>query len=210
MSTERLIESLERRAQPVTLGQAPRLVAAAALAGLVGAVTLLSFTLGLGPALHPLPLFGLKIGFSLSSVGLAALQLTRLAYPEGATRAPLGLLLGPFVLLAAAGAFGLLTRPPADWPLILLHASWLECLLAIPLIALAPFLGATLVLRRYAPTHLRRTGAVAGLFAGAASAAAYALHCQATSAAFVALWYGLSVLLCGLLGALAGPRLLRW
>jgi len=42
------------------------------------------------------------------------------------------------------------------------------------------------------------------------SAAAYALHCVDDSLPFVALWYGGTILLCTLAGAVLGPRLLRW
>jgi hypothetical protein len=61
-----------------------------------------------------------------------------------------------------------------------------------------------------APTDLRRTGALVGLAAGSISAAAYALHCVDDSLPFVALWYGGTIVLCTLAGAVLGPRLLRW
>jgi hypothetical protein len=61
-----------------------------------------------------------------------------------------------------------------------------------------------------APTDLRRTGACAGLVAGSISAAGYALHCVDDSMPFVAFWYGGTIALCTLAGAMLGPRLLRW
>jgi hypothetical protein len=51
---------------------------------------------------------------------------------------------------------------------------------------------------------------LAGLAAGGISAFVYVLHCTDDSLAFVALWYGLTLALCTAVGALLGPRLLRW
>jgi hypothetical protein len=74
-----------------------------------------------------------------------------------------------------------------------------------------PALAATLaLLRQRAPTRLRAAGAAAGLFAGALGAAGYALSCTEESAAFVAVWYTLGIVLSTALGALLGPRVLRW
>ncbi len=61
-----------------------------------------------------------------------------------------------------------------------------------------------------APTNLVRTGAVAGLIPGGVSAIAYVLHCADDSIPFVAVWYGGTIGLCTLAGAVSGPRLLRW
>ena len=69
---------------------------------------------------------------------------------------------------------------------------------------------AHLGLREGAPTNLMRTGAIAGLVAGALGAAVFAFHHPGGSVPFIALWYGGSILLCALVGAILGPRLLRW
>ena len=63
---------------------------------------------------------------------------------------------------------------------------------------------------RLAPTRLTLAGALAGLFAGGMGAFVYAFHCPETAAPFVALWYSAGILLTTALGALLGPRLLRW
>lgn len=72
-----------------------------------------------------------------------------------------------------------------------------------------PFALIVWAVRQAAPTNLVRTGALAGLAAGGVSAAAYALHCNANSLPYVALWYGGTIMLCTLAGAALGPRLLR-
>ena len=61
-----------------------------------------------------------------------------------------------------------------------------------------------------APTNLIRTGVFAGLVSGDISAIAYALHCTDDSLPFVAIWYGGTIVLCTVAGAILGPRLLRW
>jgi len=91
---------------------------------------------------------------------------------------------------------------------------WATCLLCIPLFAVVPFTALIFALREGAPTNLTRAGAVAGLVAGlvsgGAGATAYAFHCAEESVPFIALWYGALVAICGVIGAVLGPRLLRW
>ncbi|MFO1333443.1 MAG: NrsF family protein, partial [Rubrivivax sp.] len=56
----------------------------------------------------------------------------------------------------------------------------------------------------------RAAGFAAGLLAGAIGALAYALACTEMAMSFVAAWYTLGILMVGALGALLGPRVLRW
>ena len=82
-----------------------------------------------------------------------------------------------------------------------------------PLVILTalPTLAATFwALRRLAPTRLTLAGAGAGLFAGAAGAFVYSFHCTEGAAPFIAIWYTLGIVLTVAIGALLGPRLLRW
>ena len=46
--------------------------------------------------------------------------------------------------------------------------------------------------------------------AGAWAATLYCLHCPESSAMFVLTWYSLGIAFTTLLGALVGPRILRW
>jgi hypothetical protein len=93
---------------------------------------------------------------------------------------------------------------------MILGTEWAMCAFCIPLFAVIPFAALIWALRRGAPTNLRRAGAIAGLVAGALGAVAYAFHCPDDSIPFVALWYGAMVGLCALIGAILGPRFLRW
>ena len=72
------------------------------------------------------------------------------------------------------------------------------------------FGGLLLALRWLAPTRLRAAGAAAGLAAGAWAACLYCLHCPETAAPFILVWYSAGITLATGLGALLGPRLLRW
>jgi hypothetical protein len=49
-----------------------------------------------------------------------------------------------------------------------------------------------------------------GVAAGAAGAAAYALHCAETTLPFLAVWYTLGIGAAGLIGGVLGRPLLRW
>jgi hypothetical protein len=66
------------------------------------------------------------------------------------------------------------------------------------------------VLRGGAPSNLGVTGFIAGIAAGASGAWVYSWFCTENGLPFVTLWYSLGILLTGAIGALLGPRLLRW
>ena len=87
---------------------------------------------------------------------------------------------------------------------------WRLCLLCIPLNAILPFAAIILAMRQFAaPTQLTPAGARAGLAAGGISSFVYALHRRGDSLAFIAVWYGLMIAACTLVGAFLGPKLLR-
>jgi hypothetical protein len=76
--------------------------------------------------------------------------------------------------------------------------------------AAVPFAILIAAARQGAPTNLTRTGALAGLVAGALGAVAYAFHCPDDFLPFIALWHGGGIAFCAAVGAVLGPRLLRW
>jgi len=77
-------------------------------------------------------------------------------------------------------------------------------------LSLPVFVVAIGLLRRMAPTRLRLAGAAAGFVSGAVGALVYSLHCPELAAAFLSVWYALGMLIPTVVGALLGPRLLRW
>lgn len=65
-------------------------------------------------------------------------------------------------------------------------------------------------MRGLAPTRLALAGAASGLLAGALGALVYALHCTEIAAPFLGIWYVIGMLIPTAIGALLGPRMLRW
>ena len=65
-------------------------------------------------------------------------------------------------------------------------------------------------MRGLAPTRLKLAGAAAGFTSGAVGAVVYCLHCPEMDAPFLGFWYLMGMLIPTAVGALLGPRLLRW
>ena len=213
MRTDDLIATLSRDVPAVPRHAFGRRIALGMGLGGVATLLLIVATIGvrpdLGAAMRGFP-FWMKWAYT-ASLGLVAVAATmRLARPEGA-RAPLIWAMAvPVLLLAGIGIAELAHTPPADWVRMWLGASWQYCPWLVLLLALPIFAGLLWSFRRFAPTRLRLAGAAAGLAAGAWSATLYCLHCPEVSALFVLTWYSLGIGLAAGLGALAGPRLLRW
>jgi hypothetical protein len=143
-------------------------------------------------------------------ISAGTVLLTKLIRPGQDGRKSYAIILLSFLLLGLAGAGALLLRRPAAWGHSVMGTDWTMCVLCIPLFASIPFAALIWTLRQGAPTHLRRAGATAGLVAGAIGAVAYAVHCPDDSIPFIALWYGGMIAACAFVGALLGPRVLRW
>jgi hypothetical protein len=213
MKTEELIDLLSTNIEPVDTQKADRTLQIAIVAGLVLALLTCIVTLGVRPDLNNPAVFGfllVKIGFGVVVIILGWHLLLKHARPGGENHSRIFLAGVPFAALMALAAVNLISVPASHWGHMIMGERWLGCLLSIPIIAVVPFAVITWAVRMAAPTNLRRTGALAGLVAGGISAAAYALHCPDDSLPFVALWYGGTIVLCTLAGAVLGPRLLHW
>ena len=213
MKTDELITMLASGAAPVESDAGARRLATALGWGLFGATLLMALMLGvrhdLAQALR-MPMFWMKLGVPVLAA-LAALQLARrLGLPgTGAGRAPL--LLSALLLLAWAGAALMLLMDSAQaWTPLVFGATWKTCPFNIAMLSSPIFIAAFWAMRGMAPTRPAQAGAAAGLLAGAAGAAVYALHCPEMAAPFLAVWYVLGIAIPALLGAALGPRLLRW
>jgi hypothetical protein len=211
MKTDDLIDLLAREAGPAPRAVALRRLGPGAFAGLLASAALAAGWLGWVPMAlfsEPAPWFKLAYAAALALAGgwLAA----RLGQPLARLRGPLLALL---LVLASALGVGLAAwwlTPEAERLAGVLGHSAAQCpwnVLALSLPALAAALWA---LRGLAPTRPAAAGAAAGLLAGALGAAGYALSCTELGLGFVATWYTLGVAMAALLGALLGPRLLRW
>jgi hypothetical protein len=213
LNTEQLIDALSRGVRPVSRhAVAKRVVFGIAAGGLV-AMILVTAALGIRPDLG----FAMQ-GFSFwmkwtytASLGVAALYaITRLARPIPVALRGLWLLAVPALVLAGIGLGELARTPSSEWLAIWLGTSWMHCSWRVLSLAAPVFAGLLWSFKRFAPTHLSAAGAVAGLAAGAWAAAVYCLHCPEVSAIFVLTWYSLGIALAAGIGALLGPRLLRW
>lgn len=181
--------------------------------GTLASLLLMVATLGVRPDLVEatrLPMFWVKLAFA-ASLALASLTTAaRLARPGVFLgRAPTALL-SPVVALWLVGLVSLVIAAPEQRATLLLGESWSLCPVLIATLAMPVFIGTLWTVAGLAPTRIALAGAASGLLSGAIATLVYALHCPEMAAPFVALWYVLGIALPTLLGALLGPRLLRW
>ena len=214
MRTNDLVALLSTNLEPVDRKAVVRTLYVAIAAGSIVAFGVAVVGLGFRADLMTagaLMFLAVKLAFAIGIVGLALLYLTRLARPGGERKISSALLVAvPFLVIMVLAAISLESAPQSHWERMIVGDEWLECLLSIPIIAIVPFALSIWAVRKGAPTNLSRAGAFAGLIAGGVSATAYALHCRDDSLPFIAVWYGGTIVLCTLAGALLGPRLLRW
>lgn len=212
MQTSELIEKLSSELSPVNGRSVGYVMLGALGSGIVLAVATVWLAYGVPLDLansHDFGLLVLKLVFTTSIVVITFSALLKVARPGQASWLALVFLFLPFVAIAVLSVPDLMSFPDAWRNGATIGRVWPECLLLIPAIATAPFALLIWALRKAAPTHLRRAGALAGFLAGGISASAYALSCQ-ESLAFVACWYTSAIVICAIVGALLGPRLLRW
>lgn len=213
MNTETLIASLSESLRPVRRGAVGiRLMAGIFVGGIV-AIVILSLTLGFRPDLWLAmqgPTFWMKWGYTVSLAAAAIYVTSRLARPDPGRLRGLWLLAVPVLVLAGIGVVDLAQTPRAQWLAMWLGTTWMVCPWFVLALSAPIFVGLLWSFRQLAPTRLRAAGGAAGLAAGAFAATIYCLHCPEVSAIFVLTWYSLGILLAASIGALVGPRLLRW
>jgi hypothetical protein len=213
MKTDELIEVLATNLEPIKGGELRNTVMIALAVGAAAAFCLVLAMFGL-PAASPGGEFSLlkilALAFTLGLVAAGASLLIKSARPGEPGRKLLVLMGLLFVAIFVAALVTLVLTHPAAWGGMVFGPQWAACLVCIPLFAVAPFASLVWALRRGAPTSLVRTGAIAGLVAGAMGAAVFAIHQSGGSIPFIAFWYGGPILVCAVVGALLGPRLLRW
>jgi hypothetical protein len=122
---------------------------------------------------------------------------------------PLGIIVPVLVMWILAG-LALQATPQQAHMRMILGNSALICPFLITLSAVPVFIAYLWILRSFAPTRLRLAGAAAGFAAGSIGALLYSVHCAELAAPFIGTWYLLGILIPTTIGALFGPRLLRW
>lgn len=212
-TTEELIARLSGDTRAVPPHAAARRLVAAVAVGAAGAMLALTLTLGqpfLGTAEIGVTDYGVKLAFTAALVLITVRLLIRAGRPDSRRTGAAAWISAPVLLLAALAGLGL-SRTPADaQAAYILGATWTTCLPSVIAFSVPVFVALLVAFRRLAPVDLTRAGTLAGLTAGATSAAVYALHCPETSPAFVFVWYGLGIAMTGLAGRVLGPVLLRW
>lgn len=213
MNASQLIDQLARDLTPVPRHAVEQRIVAGLVGGAAITVLLVILWLGirpdLGTALYSAS-FWMKWGYTLSLALLAIGATMQLARPEAAGLRWLWPIVVPVLLLLGIGVAELLRTPSSLWLSMWLGGSWSSCPWKVLALAAPIFLGLLWSFRRLAPTRLRLAGFAAGVASGAVAAMAYCLHCPETSAVFVLTWYSLGILLAAAIGAVVGPRLLRW
>ena len=212
METDQLIRTLAadnaHRARPVGSVLALSLLLAAPVS-----IAIFVAELGVRPDVMTAmrnPFFDLKFAVTLALAIPAIAISLHLSRPEASLRGWAWLLLIPVGLLVAGigGEMMMPQRPPMMTRLVGRNA-W-NCLTSIPLMALPLLVAALLGLRHGAPTRPAVAGAIAGLLSAGLAATLYASHCTDDSPLFVATWYTIAAALVAAIGALAGPRVLRF
>jgi hypothetical protein len=213
MKTDELIDMLGTNIEPVKGGQLRDTLLIALAVGAVAALCLMLAIFGAPAEALGGEYFGLKVlalAFTLGLVAAGASFLIRAARPGEPGRRPLVLIGLLFLAILSAGGGALVLTHPAAWGGMVFGPQWAVCLICIPLFSIAPFASLIWALRKGAPTNLTSTGAITGLVAGALGATVFAFHDPGGSIPFIVLWYGGPIVLCALVGAILGPRLLRW
>lgn len=209
--TSALIRNLAREAAEEEPSQGLRFNRLLMLAA--GFSLLLSIALALGifgirPNL-PDVLVGAPFLFKFATMLLLAgggLALVRRAGEPDAAGSAWTMLVPGFLVLAMG-----LALDGSGFPLFGRHGGAVpSCVGAIVLLSLPALAAALGVLKRGVPVRPLRAGLSAGFLAGTIGGAAYAFVCKNDGALFVAIWYGLAIVIVAALGALIGRKALAW
>jgi hypothetical protein len=211
MKTDALIDLLARGAGPAPRALAARRLSPAAVAGLLVSAGIAIAWFGAIPAqMFATAVPWTKMAYA-GALALAAGWLTaRLSRPAASIAQPRRATALVLLAMAVVGGVSLVSTAPGTRLDAILGESWSTCpwsVLALSLPALAASLWAV---RGLAPTRPRAAGFAAGLLAGSVGAFGYSLSCPEASPAFVAVWYTLGIAFTGGVGAILGPRVLRW
>jgi hypothetical protein len=201
MKTTDLIDMLATEAGPAPRAVAARRLSPALAAGLAIGVAATLLLIGPIPAsLWRDPAPWIKLAYAGGLIAGAAWLTARLGRPVARIRSPSLALAAVATAMAAVAALTLLGTPFGERLAVVFGHSWARCPTNVLLLSLPALAGVLWALRGLAP----------GLAAGGVGAFAYALSCTELSPAFVAVWYSLGVALATALGAMLGPRVLRW
>lgn len=213
MKTEDLVAMLATNVEAVPRKAASRQIGLALAVGLPLSFLLMAAGYGVRSDLSTAltwPMFWVKLLFPacIAVFGFVAVQ--RLARPGVPLRRAWVGIAAPVLFIWALGLLVLVAAPTDARTTLLLGQTWRSCAFSIAAISAPVFLATLWSLKGLAPTRPAAAGAAAGAMSSGAGAAVYALHCPELAAPFLAVWYVAGMALPVLIGALIGPRLLRW
>ena len=213
MKTDDFVSMLATGVAPVDPDVSGKRFRLALSAGALGAVLVMLAVFGLNPNLRAasaLPMFWVKLVFP-AALGVAAVLLAqRLSHPGMRLGAVAKAWAAPLIAMGLLALLVWLDAAPAERPDMIYGTTWKTCSRNIAIVAAPVFAGVLWAMKGLAPTRLVLAGASAGLLAGAVGTVVYALHCPEMAAPFVFVWYGGGMLLCAVIGAALGPKVLRW
>lgn len=211
-STEDLIDSLAIRLVPLRANQLEQRFAIAIAGGAVIVLAMVIGVVGLRPDLSSATAdsdFWVKLVYTGAIAAVALVGARRLARPEVSEIIPAYFAV-PVGVLALLAILEYGSASPDQRNALIFGTSWRECPLLIAALAL-PVLAILLRLfGGFAPQRPRLTGGVIGAAAGGTTAMLYSLHCPETAITFLLLWYSAGIALVAAIGAIVGPRVLRW
>jgi len=213
MNTDELARLLATGAEAIDTRAPVRHCALAVGTGVIAATVLMATWLGVRSSLAQdlgSPMFWVKFAFVVWLAAGGWMAMVRLAHPGARLARVPGALAAPVLAMWLLAAIALAGADAQGRGELVLGQTWTACPFNIALLALPIFAAALWGMKGFAPTRLRWAGAAAGLFAGAAGAVIYAFHCPELAAPFLGVWYVLGMLIPTALGALIGPRVLRW
>ncbi|TDY22015.1 hypothetical protein B0G81_2284 [Paraburkholderia sp. BL6665CI2N2] len=215
MRTDDLVRLLATGITPVESGSANRRLSASlpiAAAG-AGATMLTIAVFGIRPDLGAVvrtTIFWEKLALPLCIAIGALIATARLARPGAKVGAGWLIMALPVLAVWIAAILTLVAATPQDrLPAILGH-SWRSCPFNILLLAAPGFVAVFWAVKGLAPISLRLAGASLGMLASSIATVAYCFHCPEMNPAFWSVWYVAGMLLPSALGAILGPKLLRW
>ena len=211
MKTEALIDMLARDAGPVPRALAARRLSPAAAAGLLASALIAITWFGIIPAqMFATAVPWTKMAYAGALALAAGWWTARLSRPAAPIALPRRVTMLVLLAMVVVGGFSLASTPAGARLDALLGESWSTCPWSVLVLSLPALAGSLWAVRGLAPTRPRAAGFAAGLLAGSVGAFGYSLSCPEASPAFVAIWYTLGIALTGAVGAVLGPRVLRW
>ncbi len=182
-------------------------------AGVIASVILMTMLLDLRPDFSEatrLPMFWVKFAFPATLAAGALFAVVRLSLPGMQLGYVSSALAAPVLVIWLLGAIALTGAEPDERSAMIFGQTWQYCPVYVTILSMPTFVLLMGVMKTLAPTRLVLAGAAAGLLAGALGALVYALHCPEMDAPFLGVWYLLGMLIPTALGALIGPRWLKW